>query len=284
MANSERNNMRCSYCLAIALVLLFAIGPCDAGETENLVLRLLEKAGTKADLSLIDDTNRQGMITLLRDIATRKVTQIGTTLPDSMAAQIVLLRLADPETIQRVVSDFRTMYGRRRSFELAEDLELAAHGAALPYLANDFSRQDGDKSTILKDGGARIRVIPQSAFSGVTTLRIIIASDQFPPEVRQWAKERLIQGAYPFDKLRDDVALWWEQNGKLVSNGLYGKTRPLQEAASVPAAAIPLRPSATPRPPLNSAISSVPHESAAKPAEQVTARPQTQSSRWFGPP
>lgn len=235
------------HSFASFLVLALLAVPCGAGETQDRVIRLLREAGTKADLCLIDDANRPAMLALPRDIATHKVTRIGTVLPDDLAAQIVLIRLADVETIQRVVSDYRTLYGKRRSFELAEDLELAANGAAIPYLAEDFSRQDGDKSAILNEGGARIRVIPRSAFSRVITLRIIIASEQFPPEVRQWAKERLSQGAHPFDKLRNDVALWWEQNSRFVSSGMYGKTRPLPTVEPGSGASTPL-PSSTRRP------------------------------------
>jgi hypothetical protein len=280
--------MRRLHYFAIFAVLSILSRTSGAGDAEDLVVRLLREAGTSADLSLIDDANRPAMMALLRDIATEKVTKIGTVLPNRISARIVLIRLSDPETIQRVVSEYRALYGKRRSFELAEDLERGANGAAIPYLADDFLRQDEEKAVILNEGGARIRVIPQGAFSGVTTLRIIMGSAQFPPEVRQWAKKRLIEGAYPYRRLQDDVGLWWQQNREAVSSGMYAKTRPLQKGATAPAAGAPLPPPATPvsppDPPHSTppAVTPAPEESPANPVVQAAAKPPVKSSRWWG--
>ncbi len=88
---------------------------------ENLVLQLLEHGGRKADLSLITAENRESAVRLLRDIATGKRNQIGTVLPSELGAKIVLLRLADSETIQRAVAAYQQSGSGRGEYYSAEE-------------------------------------------------------------------------------------------------------------------------------------------------------------------
>ena len=136
--------------LWLSLALLSAS---KAEEVTSLVLRILEPSARKTDLSLVTPENHDAVVKLLRDIATLKVRKIGTTLPDESGAEIVLLRLADHETISRVVTNYQRSYGSRDSFNTAENFEWAAQGAIIPYLAEDFFREDGDKSTIVRMAG-----------------------------------------------------------------------------------------------------------------------------------
>lgn len=230
----------------VALVFILAASQA-ASETEQLVLRILEKPGRKTDLSGVTPTNRGAVIMLLRDIATQKVEKIGTVLPDYIGAEVVLLRLNDTETIARLTDDYKRNYGSRGSFWLAEHLEWGAQAAVIPYLADDFFRDDGERSTIVREGSGGIRVMPRSVFSSLTILRIAKVSEQFSPEMRAWAKQRLMASIYPLDSFRTDMRVWWRQNEAAFAKGDYHAVRPLQPENEAAAAATPL-PLATSRP------------------------------------
>ena len=229
---------------------VYAIGVHAASETEKFVLRLLQEPGNKTDLSVVTNENRDAATKLLREIAIGKVTKIGTVLPDNISAEVVLIRLNDGETINRLIESYRANYGSRGSFWLAEHLEWAGQASVIPLLAADFFLEDGNQGRINREGkGGGLRVIPRSAFSGITALRITIASKQFSDETRAWANERLMQDCYPYDKFRAEMRLWWKQNYGAFAKGDYKAVNPLkpEKAVAVIAPPSPLPP--TPFPP-----------------------------------
>jgi hypothetical protein len=226
------------------------IAICNARtEVEELVVQMLAEAPQKTDLGVITPANRDAVIKILRDAATYKVVKLGTSPLDETGAEIVLVRLNDTETITRVIGQYRDTYGSRGSFWLAGHLELAGQASVVPLLAEDFFLEDGDKSTIKKEGsGVGFRVIPRSAFSGITALRVTIASKQFSEETRAWANQRLTQSCYPFDKFRAEMRVWWRQNKDAFEKADYKAVKPMKPETITPIIATPAPPQPTPTP------------------------------------
>ena len=241
--------MKMRFLLLLATVVA-QIAICNARtEVEELVVQMLAEAPQKTDLGVITPANRDAVIKILRDAATFKVVKLGTSLLDETGAEIVLVRLNDTETITRLIGQYKDTYGSRGSFWLAGHLELAGQASVIPLLAEDFFMEDGEKSTINRDGkGGGIRVIPRSAFSGITSMRVTIASKQFSDETRAWASQRLIQGYYPYDKFRADMCLWWAQNKDAFAKADYKAVKPLGPETITPITATPAPPPSTPTP------------------------------------
>lgn len=228
-----------------ALIGIFCARTLVGGEIEQLVIQVLREPGRKTDLSVINDGNREAAVKLLRDVASGRVREIGTVLPSETGAEVVLLRLNDAPTITRLLDEYKTRYGSRKSFWQAEHLEWAGQAAVIPYLAEDYFLEDGERSNFLRDGDGGVRVIPRSVFSGITTLRIAVESRQLSEETRAWAKQKLLEGYYPFDKFREDMRLWWKQNEAAFKKGEYQSVKPLQPSLQPPP---PNTPPSTPFP------------------------------------
>lgn len=227
--------MKMRFLLLLATVVA-QIAVCNARtEVEELVVQMLAEAPQKTDLGVITPANRDAVIKILRDAATFKVVKLGTSLLDETGAEIVLVRLNDTETITRLIGQYKDTYGSRGSFWLAGHLELAGQASVLPLLAEDFFMEDGDKSTINRDGkGGGIRVIPRSAFSGITVLRIAAECKQLSEETRAWANQRLMQSCYPYDKFRAEMRMWWKQNKEAFEKADYKAVKPLRPETTMP--------------------------------------------------
>ena len=194
---------------------------------EGLVVKLLTPGGRRADLTLINSGNREAVINLLREIATGKRETIGTEVPSQTGAQIALLRLGDPPTIESAIAAYRASHGEAGGANRAEDLVWSEQAAIIPYLAEDYFREDGDRSTIRSKGDViGVRVTPLSAYSGFVSLKIMASSSQFSPEARGWALARRNQGIYPFVAFRNEMRVWWRQNEAAFKAGNYLAVKP----------------------------------------------------------
>jgi hypothetical protein len=211
-----------------------------ANDAEEIVLAALREKWRTVNLGFVTPANRDQVLPLLRDIATQKVRQIGTVLPNNLVAKMILLRLADQETIEWTVGEYQRHYGSRHGYSIAEELAWAEQAAIIPHLAPDFFRDDGKQSTFKSTGGGEtIRVVPQSAFSAFTTLKIVAASAQFPATTRDWARQRRNAGVSPFDALRADMRVWWKQNEAAFQAGNYLAVQPLQPEPHPPPPKLP---------------------------------------------
>lgn len=231
--------MKIGLCSLLFLSVVYKTIP-PRTETEQIVVDLVYQKSSAIDLSVVTPSNHDAVVKILRDAATRKIDHIGTAYVGDTSAEIVLMRLNDAETITRLIGQYRDTYGSLGSFWLAEHFEWAGQASLIPLLAEDFSLDDGDKSTIKSDGGGGgIRVIPRSVFSGITAMRVTIASKQFSGETRAWANQRLIQGYYPFDRFREDMRLWWKQNEAAFTAGNYLAVQPLHPEPPPPPPSLP---------------------------------------------
>lgn len=212
-------------------------------EAEQIIVDLINQKLSTADLSVVTASNREAIVKILRDAATFKITTIGTSSMDAGGAGVILMRLNDTETITRLIGQYRSTYGSRGSFWLAEHLEWAGQASVIPLLAADFFLQDGDQGKIIREGkGEGLHVIPRSAFSGITALRVTIASKQFSDETRAWANQRLMQDCYPYDKFRAEMRLWWRQNKGAFDKADYKAVNPLKPEKAIAVIAPPSPP------------------------------------------
>ncbi len=272
-------------CCTLLSVILVASVRAQQDPLEGIVVRLLASGGRKADLSLISAENHDAAVKLLRDIATGKRSEIGNEMPSQTGAQIVLLRLADPETVEGAVFRYQRSYGTRTSYHIAEELVWAEQPAIIPHLAGDFFLNDGDKSTLRSTGDPiGIMAPPRSAFSAFTSLKIVAASKHFSPEMREWAKTRRNAGIYPFTAFREEMRVWWKQNEAAFKVGDYIAVKPpvpdLPPSLPNPEDSkrvIPLPPTVKPAP----AQETPPPPVIAPPVVANAERPIRESLRWW---
>ena len=123
---------------AIALILGLLVSLTPAADIETLVLKVLENNGRTVSLDFITPENRDGVIELLREIASGKRRQFGTILADDLAAKLILLRLADNETIEKAVAAYERSGSGRGEYYSAEEFVWSEQAAIIPYLASDF--------------------------------------------------------------------------------------------------------------------------------------------------
>lgn len=225
----------------IRIVIAFAgLQSALANDAEEIVLAALREKWRTVNLGFVTPANRDQVLPLLRDIATQKVRQIGTVIPNNLVAKMILLRLADQETIEWTVGEYQRHYGSRHGYSIAEELAWAEQAAIIPHLAPDFFRDDGKQSTFKSSGGGEtIRVVPQSAFSAFTTLKLVAASAQFPAATRDWARQRRNAGVSPFEALRADMRVWWKQNEAVFKAGNYLAVQPLRPEPPPPPPKLP---------------------------------------------
>jgi hypothetical protein len=140
-----------------------------------------------ADLTHIK--NNQTAIALLRDIAAQNVTNIGTASFSGLEARVVLLRLGDEPTMRSTIQLYREKYRSRGVQVLIQQIEWADQPALIPYLAEDFSREDGVKDEFISEGYTGMLSSPRSILSGILTGRIIARSSVFSAQLKAWANE-----------------------------------------------------------------------------------------------
>ena len=196
---------------------------CPAGtvvqqkETENFVLKLLEENGRTVDLSVINAENQAAVFALLRGIAIQKRKMFGTTVADDVAAKMILLRLADPETMQRTVDAFM----RKNDMFAYNDLTWSEQAAIIPYIADGFYLEDEVNAKLHIVGG--IRVVPQAWRATYVAGEILINSQQFSQDVRTWAKTDRTKS---IQVRRAALRTWWKQNEGFFKAFNYKAVRP----------------------------------------------------------
>ncbi len=196
----------------------------DDKATEKFVLALLEESGRKVNLSVITPENKEAVVALLRDIATRKRRQIGTTLPDYISAKIILLRLGDPPTMQ----DSADAYLKTGRVDLSE-ISLALQPAMIPLLVDGlrFDERDNVVPPSVRRAqlaeGTCVRPISPSFRATHLIQKLLVDCPQFTGEVRASAMALLKQ---PIPSMRETLRVWWKENEMFFKTGHYNSVRP----------------------------------------------------------
>jgi hypothetical protein len=204
--------------LHVALCVTTATLADDDKKIEDLVLELLRQRGSTADLSVIKPANNAAVVSLLRDVATQKRRRIGPALPCSRSANIILLRLGDPKTMQRNADAFM----KTGNGFIYYDIASSRQAAIIPYLADGLFIEDTPAS--LTRGRGCTPGITLAWRATYPIFDLLSGSPQFTDEVRGWAKNEA-KGSLP--ARRAALRIWWKQNEAIFKSGDYKAVRPL---------------------------------------------------------
>lgn len=203
---------------------VFIFYACEAvGNFEADVATLTYKS-MDADLSSISPGDRKKTIDLLRKFRSREIKEVSTIVPNQSGAEILLVRLNDSETIDKMISVYQKYNSRAAWSYIPKTFERAAQPAVIPYLAGDYFGDEPANANYGKEGSTtEFGIIgpPKSIYSGVITLRVIQAAPEFNVELKHWAKEVYelrIRNPEGFRKL---MRQWWEQNKEAFEKGDY---------------------------------------------------------------
>ena len=115
---------------------------------------------------------------------------IRTGLHANLSAQLLLLRLGDERSIVEKMQEDRRLAEEAGKIDIEERiLERSAQPLLIPYLARDFSREDGDEITYWSQGDLSFEYYPISAGSAFRAIGIVANSAAFNPVVRAWAEQ-----------------------------------------------------------------------------------------------
>ena len=252
---------------------------------EKSIIKVLETGRVNADLTLIPPEQLEGVIFRLREIAARKSDLLlGTTLVDPAGADLLLLRLGDTFTIERMMKDYRA-YDSMVSWDYVQTkFERSRQPKLIPYLAEDFSsKEDTNKGiTISPPPGSTefaVGVPPRSIFSAVTAIRIIQKSSEFTPKMKAWADQADALWIKSPGDFRNLMQNWWEANKAAFERGDYLAVVPVAEEALVPnEPPSPSTPAATPNPGSQSMPST---GSQSTPTAQIDSQQKPSIWRWI---
>ena len=206
--------------LALALCLLPLGNSCAASLTpvERTIDAVLDTGMVNADLSLIPPEQKEAVVAKLREIARLNGDyKIGTTLVSARTADLLLLRLGDKVTIERMIRDYRR-YDSLGSWGYDTDsFEYSRQPLLIPYLAGDFdATEDVHKVLTIKespgDDGIVVGAPVRSIFSAILVTRIIRDSPVFGPEMKVWAKGAMELRSESPERFRILMRVWWEAN------------------------------------------------------------------------
>lgn len=188
-----------------------------------------------SDLSPAQGADSQQVIALLRNIATGKITNIGTaTFAGGIPARVVLLRLGDDFTIRDTVDIYKSEFpSRGPNDDMVSAIELSRQPKIIPYLTKDFDLQEDTALLGSTNGKEGVSYSPRSLFSGIVCGRIIRASDEFSPELKAWTWKMHGMLGHQREQCRETWRLWWKMNHKLFAEGRYSEVSPVEIPAVI---------------------------------------------------
>jgi len=208
------------------LLMILSAGICHSEPSRPLtpadqtLIRVLETGQIKADLTLIPPDQRTDIIFRLRRIAaiTQGVSQeVGNSIVHKDTADLLLLRLGDKFTIERMIQDYRA-YNSPHAWVYDQHLfELSSQPLLIPYLAQDFYlNEDTAKGFATGEPPDATEFVisgpPRSIFSGVTVVRLIQNVPEFTEEMKAWARQAYdVRLASP-ERFRNLMRVFWEKN------------------------------------------------------------------------
>ena len=170
------------------------------------------------DISLIPAGQKEGVIARLREIATHhEAVLLGTASIHPMSADLLLLRIGDKFTIERMVAAYRA-YDTRASWSyVAQRFKSSRQPKVIPYLAEDFSMPDDPNGRITvsppsESGDFAVGVPVRSIFSGVLVTELIQSSSFFSPELKTWAQQAFALRLKSPARFLELMRLWWKTN------------------------------------------------------------------------
>jgi hypothetical protein len=256
---------------------------------EETIRHLLEFGSS--DLSIVTPELRPAVVEKMREVARRKGgwVLLGTTTFSPMEADLLLLRLGDKFTIERMMEDYRAYDSRTSWSYVTSRFEYSQQPLIIPYLAEDFYSQENPQGGITikpppESMEFAVGAPPRSIFSGVVTTRIIEKAPEFSAEMKAWATQAYVVRQKSPERFRNLMRHWWDTNKAAFERGDYAAVVPVAEpppATPKPATPPPATPLPnTPTPPATPAASPLPPP-AATPALISGTEWKTPVWPWF---
>lgn len=281
-----------AICILLALLAAVPQGTAKAPLTsaEQTLLKVLDTGEVKADLTLIPPEQKEAVVSRLREIAQQKEgsVEVGNALVHVSTADLLLLRLGDTFTMDRMMRDYRA-YNSMSSWGYAQNMfEYSQQPLLIPYLAQDlYLEEDPSKGITVApppdSDEFAVTVPPRSIFSGVTMVRIIEKSPAFSEAMKAWTKQAYALRRESASRFRSLMQAFWERNKEAFDRKDYGAVVPVAEnqivPAKPPAPRTPPPSVATPSPMVAVAPPSTPFLEIAKPSQVVWRVPAWQ---WGG--
>lgn len=231
----------------LPVLILFA-GTCHAEPGQLLtpadqtLLRVLDTGQVKADLTLIPSDQKADVILRLRQVAaiTQGVSmQIGNALVHKETADLLLLRLGDKFTMERMIRGYQTYDSPQAWVYDQEMFERSRQPLLIPYLAQDFYLNEDPKGGVTTneppDSTDFVVSAPaRSIFSGITAVRIIKEAPEFTKEMKAWAQQAYAVRLASPARFRGLMLAWWNVNKKAFERGEYGAVVPVAEPFQLP--------------------------------------------------
>ena len=137
----------------------------------------------------------------------------------------ILARLGDPETIDMLVNQLTDRNYRSPVSSPFSIFRDSKQPAVIPALSSLLFIEEGISSSVHRGRSYS----PSSLVAASIIIHILGDSDQFPEEVRQWARSLRYPEFPQREELRELVRAWWKVNEEAMQAGNYMKTRPLTE-------------------------------------------------------
>jgi hypothetical protein len=235
---------------------------------------LIAAEGRGASLEGLSPEEKTAVLEILRGIFDGTITNIGNISPSQIGARTALVTLNDEPTIQTMIQYYQ-QYDHRAAWEYIPDtFEWAANPNVIRYLAPDFQLNDDLNAFYGKKGGGDefdLMAPPRSIYSAMISLRIIVRSSRFSPELKAWAKEaQNFRFQHP-ETFRRLMRRWWEQNREAFEKMQYIAVQPIALTLEEE------KPLASPSPPAQKPAS-------ARPAAEIPVSKTTVTPHPSAPP
>jgi hypothetical protein len=210
---------------------------------EQVIRQLLAQGSVNCDLSVIPLAQKEAVIARLRETAAMKggYSLLGTTVLDVMDADLLLLRIGDTFTIERMVQDYRAYDSMASWGYVATKFRRARQPKVIPYLAEDFYLDENPNGGITRDAPPgsmefAVGVPARSIFSGVIVTEIIQKAPEFSPQMKLWATQGYALRLESPERFRGMMRAWWEANKAAFTRGDYKAVISVAEQDALPAA------------------------------------------------
>lgn len=247
--------------------------------TDEKAVELMSRS-IKSDLSIVSPSERTAVVARVREVGFGKLRQIGTASVDRIDAQIVLVRLGDTESIERLMQEYRRYDSMYAWDTIPRIFQVSRQPSVIAYLAEDLSSKDDPNRNIVSNPPPDstefgVTATNRSVYSGVIITRVIEDSPEFSPALKKWAKDMYeVRLANP-GNFRDSMRTWWEENRDAFRKGDYKsvvplppQTPPVPSLSANAASPAPSPMAATPQPTIPA-----PAEILSQPAPNPTAAP-----------
>jgi len=159
---------------------------------------------------------------------------LGTVVLDPVEAELLLLRLGDTFTIERMIDVYRA-YNSMSSWDYVPRMfRNARQPKVIPYLAEDFNSEEDQTALITLHPASGVEdlavgVPARSVFSGVLVTDIIKGSSQFSPEMKAWASRAFALRLESPVRFLNTMKRWWEANKAVLEAADYGSVKSVSD-------------------------------------------------------